>query len=68
MARRIAHGDGGAVKARGKILWVALVVSTIGAPEAHAFVRETTGYTSGTPLAWSSRCVVIAVPIHALRR
>lgn len=50
------------MKVRGKALWVALVGCTVGATEARAFVRETTGYTSGTPLAWSSGCVVIAVP------
>ncbi len=48
--------------AREDHLWVALVGCTVGATEARAFVWETTGYTSGTPLAWSSRCVVIAVP------
>lgn len=39
-----------------------LIALTIGGAPAHAFVRTTTSYTTGTPLAWSSGCVVLAVP------
>jgi MYXO-CTERM domain-containing protein len=39
-----------------------LIALTIGWAPAHAFVRETTSYTTGTPLGWPGGCVVLAVP------
>ena len=40
---------------------VAAVTVALAAPSARAFVRETTGYTTGTPLARPTGCVVFAV-------
>ena len=40
---------------------VAVLTVALAAPSARSFVRETTGYTTGTPLARPTGCVVFAV-------